>query len=132
MSTETPEQAASYHQARLEKIADALRAWQDADPGDTASDPYGDANALEDILRDYGLQILPTGPADTRYRVLIDGQSAPYIGQTRPSGPVDADGAVEIFLVAALGAEAAPGEHRVVIRPATDDEMVRHAIGGDL
>jgi hypothetical protein len=137
MSTDTPTQTVNYWQAKLEKIAEALRIWQEQpddgeNPHTTPGDPYANANALEDILREQGLQILPTGPADARYRVLIDGQSAPYIGQTRPSGPMEADEAVEVFLVAALGADAAPGEHSVVIRPATDDEMVRHAIGGDL
>jgi hypothetical protein len=139
VSIETsPEQTVNYHQVKLQKIVDAIRAWQeqpdDAEniPTTPAADPYANADALVDILREQGLQILPTGPYDARYRVLIDGQAAPYIGQTRPSGPLDADEAVEIFLVAALGAEGAGEEHAVVIRPATDDELVRHAIGGGL
>ncbi|MFF3443583.1 hypothetical protein [Streptosporangium sp. NPDC002721] len=132
MSTDTPAQKpVNYHQEKRKKIAAAVTAWQHDEEALRAW-LHGDADPLDDFLREQGLQILPTGPADARYRVLIDGQSAPYIGQTRPSGPMEADEAVEVFLVAALGADAAAGEHRVVIRPATDDEMVRHAIGGDL
>ncbi|MDH2424832.1 hypothetical protein [Sphaerisporangium sp. TRM90804] len=131
MSTETPEK--SFYQAKREKIAAALVKWQnDPTSDDEASNhPFADADALDDCLRDRGLQILPTGPNMGRWRVLLDGHAAPYPGQTRPSGPVDADTAVEMFLVAALGAELADEDASIVIRPATDREMVRHAVGGD-
>ncbi|MEV8639333.1 hypothetical protein AB0395_47540 [Streptosporangium sp. NPDC051023] len=130
MSTETSEKAPNYHQARREKIAAAITAWQRADDGQP-SGPYTDADALEDILREHGLQIVPTAAGYGRYRVLIDDQAAPHIGSTRPAGPVDADQAVEIFLIAALGAEA-DGEHTVTIRPATDAELVQDFVGGVL
>ncbi|MER7131202.1 hypothetical protein [Streptosporangium saharense] len=125
MSTETSEK--TYYQAKRERLAAALTKWQQTDTGEPA---HQYADDLEDILLEYGLQILPTAATNARYRVLIDGQVAPYIGQTRPAGPVDANDAAEMFLVAALGAEEADGDHQVAIRPATDAELVTDLLGG--
>lgn len=131
MSTETPEK--SFYQVKREKLAAALVAWQnDPTSNDEANfHPLSDADALEDALREHGLQVVPIGPVHSRWRVLIDGQPAPYIGQSRPSGPVDTDMAAEMFLVAALGAEESEREVSVVVRPATGDELVRADVLGD-
>jgi len=135
MSTETP--AVNYHLAKLTKIVEALRVWQEQpddgeNPHTANTDPYANADALEDILLEHGLQIMPTASGDAVYRVLVDGESAPYVGQTRPAGPVDANDAAEMFLVEASKAESVDRTRVIAIRPATDDEMVRHAIGGDV
>jgi len=137
MSTETPEQAPSYHQVRLEKIVEALRIWQEQpddgeNPHTTPSDPYADAAALEDILREQGLQIMPTasGTGDALYRVLVDGQPAPYVGQSRPAGPVDANDAAEMFLAEVSKAESVDRTRQITIRPATDADMVAALWGG--
>ncbi|GAA3417693.1 hypothetical protein [Streptosporangium vulgare] len=136
MTTETPAQAVNYHMAKLDKIVEALRVWQeqpdDETPNTAPADPYANADALEDILLEHGLQILPTASGEAVYRVLVDGQPAPYVGQTRPAGPVDANDAAEMFLAEASKAESVDRTRQITIRPATDDEMVRHAIGGDL
>jgi hypothetical protein len=139
----TTETALNYHQAKLQKIVEALRIWQERpDDGENPHtgpvDPYADADALEDILREQGLQILPTasGPGDALYRVLVDGHPAPYVGQTRPAGPVDANDAAEMFLAEASKAESVDRTRQITIRPATDADMVASLwngiTGGDL
>ncbi|WP_326646604.1 hypothetical protein OG884_18405 [Streptosporangium sp. NBC_01755] len=129
MSIETsPEQGVNYHTAKLEKIVAALRVWQeepdDAENAHTApADPYADADALEDILREHGLQILPTVSGDALYRVLVDGHPAPYVGQARPAGPVDANDAAEMFLAEASKAESVDRTRAITVHPATDNEL---------
>lgn len=137
MSTETPAPAVNYHLAKMTKLVEALRVWQEEpddgeNPHTAHTDPYADADALEDILLEHGLQLMPTASGDAVYRVLVNGEPAPYVGQTRPSGPVDANDAAEMFLVEASKAESVDRTRAITVRPATDDEMVRHAIGGDL
>ncbi|GGK62066.1 hypothetical protein Sme01_03990 [Sphaerisporangium melleum] len=136
MSTETPERPKSAYQLRGEAIARALGVWQDSpddgeNPHTTGSDPLAGAAALEDCLREEGLQILPAGPSGGRWRVLAGGKPVPYAGQSRPSGPVDADTAAELFLLAARDADQGDGGTPIVVRPATDREQVQHAVLGD-
>ncbi|WP_326643019.1 hypothetical protein OG884_06140 [Streptosporangium sp. NBC_01755] len=132
MSTDTPAQtpqAPTYWQAKLEMIRRAIQAWQNSD--DESSDESSDASTLEDALLDHGLQLLPRAITSGCWLVLIDGQPAPTPGG-RPAGPVDAEEAAEIFLLAAAQAEAEGRTREIVMRPATDSELVRHAIGGGL
>ncbi|WP_031166036.1 hypothetical protein [Streptosporangium roseum] len=130
MSTETPEQTTvNYHQAKREKIAAAITTWQ-ATESNAATQPYGDADDLEDALLGQGLQVLPLASSDCRYRVLIDCQPAPYAGQDRPAGPMDADEAAEVFLLAVIHSEDSLAEQTITVRPATDAELVGHAVTG--
>lgn len=121
----------NYDRAKLEKITAALAAWQAADESQL-SGPHADADALEGAFTEHGLQILPTVSRGALYRVLVDGQPAPYVGQRRPAGPVDANDAVEIFLAAVAAADEAGGNHEVTIRPATDAEQVADFAAGVL
>ena len=130
MSTNTEQTPVNYHQAKLEKIAAAITAWQ-ATESNAATHPYGDADDLEDALLGHGLQLLPLASSDCRYRVLVDGQPAPYVGQDRPAGPLDADEAAEVFLLAVIHSEDTLTEQEITVRPATDAELVGHAVTGE-
>jgi hypothetical protein len=130
MSTNTEQTPVNYHQAKLEKIAAAITAWQ-ATESNAATHPYGDADDLEDALLGHGLQLLPLASSDCRYRVLVDGQPAPYVGQDRPAGPLDADEAAEVFLLAVIHSEDNLAEQTITVRPATDAELVGHAVTGE-
>lgn len=120
MSTETPK---SIYQVRREAVARAITAWQDG-PDDEG--PFADADALESHLLDEGLLVLPRAAVSGKWMVMVGGQPAPYPGQDRLSGPVDAEQAAEMFLIEAAKA----GDLRTVtIRPATDAEMVASVLG---
>jgi hypothetical protein len=127
MSTETPETTNPY-QLRRAAIARAIKVWQD---GDGTLDGYeiDDATALEDCLNDEGLVLLPRSTGHGKWRVLVDGQPAPYPGQDTPSHPMGAEEAAEAFLTATAGDYY--GQKQIVIRLASDREMVASAVIGD-
>jgi hypothetical protein len=134
MSTETPEaQPKSIYQIRIQQLAAAISAWQEQaqedGEGDTIIHPIADASALEDCLLDKGLLILPRAAVHGKWRVLVDGDAATYPGQDRPAGPVDAELAAEMFLIEAAKDNAT--EQQIVVRPASDVEMVTSAVIGD-
>ena len=60
----------------------------------------------------------------------MDGEPAPYPGQEAPSHPMGAEEAAEVFLTATAGDYY--GERQIVIRPATEMEMVTSAVIGDV
>lgn len=127
MSTETTagRQVRSYWALKRDKVAAAIDA-----SGDTSG--YEDrvpspAERLEDALEAQGLLLMPRATGYGEWRVLIDGQSAPWVGRERPSGPMDAEAAAEAFLLAAAADEG--NQRSIVVRPATDAEMVGNAIG---
>lgn len=117
-------------QIRRDKIAEAIRRWREAEGGRPIS-LLADVDALVDFLDEQGLQILPTSASHSRFRVLVDGRPAPYPGQEREAGPLRADEAAEVFLIAALGAEETGVECDIVVRPATHAELVQGAVLGD-
>lgn len=105
----------SYWAEKNDKIAAALDA------------SNGDVTKFTDALWDANLAVMPRPSDAGRWRVLVDGQPAPYAGSMsgRPSGPMDAEEAAEAFLL------AADRNADVRVRPATDDEMVISAVLGD-
>lgn len=116
VSTET-----NVYQIRREKLATALHAWQ--------TSPEQTPGTLEDHLLGQGLQLLPlAADGGARFVVLIDGQPAPFPGQSRAAGPVDADQAAEMFLLAVMGAAETGTERVITVRPAADAELVADAI----
>ncbi|MFI7125928.1 hypothetical protein ACIBQ1_09555 [Nonomuraea sp. NPDC050153] len=127
MSTETPETKNPY-QARREAICRAIEAWQQEDGSDSGHELV-DADALDACLNDVGLFLLPRSTGHGAWRVLVDGQPAPYPGQEGPSHPMGAEEAVEAFLTATGGDYY--NEKQIGIRPATDREMVTSAVIGD-
>lgn len=127
MSTETPETTNPY-QLRRKAIARAIKVWQDGD-GTIDGCEIDDATALEDCLLDEGLTLMPRSTGHGKWRVLVDGQPAPYPGQDAPSHPMGAEEAAEAFLTAT--AADYYGQKQIVIRPASDQEMVASAVIGD-
>ncbi len=123
MSTETPELPKSIYQLRRQAVARAITAWED---GPEEAGPFGDAAALEDHLLDEGLLILPRAAVHGKWMVLVDGQAAPFPGQDRLSGPVDAEQAAEMFLIEAAKAD---DPRSVTVRPASNAEMVSSVLG---
>lgn len=105
----------SYWAQKNDKIAAALEA------------SSGDVTKFTDALWDQDLAVMPRPSDAGRWRVLVDGQPAPYAGSPsgKPSGPMDAEEAAEAFLL------AADKNVNVTVRPATDDEMVISAVLGD-
>jgi hypothetical protein len=140
MSNDTPEtREKNFYQQQRQKLAAAVTAWQEEpDDAENASSqspsPLANAAALEDCLHDQGLQIMPRACGYGKYLVLVDGRPALYPGQNRPTGPLDADEAAEVFLVESAKSDAV--ERQIVIRSATDLEMVAsvfdHITGGVL
>lgn len=132
MSTETPETKNPY-QARREAVARAIKAWQEQDgdgPDDAREDgPLGQAADLEDCLLDEDLIVLPRSTGHGTWRVLVDGQPAPYPGQDLLTGPLGAEEVAEVFLTQTAADEYA--ERQIVVRPATETEMVTSAVIGD-
>lgn len=126
MSTETPETKNPY-QLRREAIDRAIKAWQDDD--EPTDQPFAVVSALEDRLLDEGLFLLPRSTGHGQWRVLVDGEPAPFPGLDGPSHPMGAEEAAEAFLAATGGDYY--NERQIVIRPATDREMVTSAVIGD-
>ncbi|TYB69661.1 hypothetical protein FXF51_05735 [Nonomuraea sp. PA05] len=136
MSTETPETPATTnpYQAKREAVARAVTAWQRQaaevdEAGDREPTAMEDADDLEDCLNDEGMILLPRSTGHGKWRVLVDGQPAPYPGQDAPSHPMGAEEAMEAFAVAT--AADYHGEKQIVVRPATEREMVTSAVIGD-
>ena len=127
MSTETPE-TKNPSKARREAIARAIRTWQQGD-GSESGHELDDATALEDCLLDEGLTLLPRSTGHGKWRVLVDGKPAPYVGQEQPSHPMGAEEAAELFLTET--AADYYGQKAIVVRPASDREMVTSAVIGD-
>lgn len=126
MNIETPERPRNYYQRQRDKLVSAVTRWQMDTTGE-ATISGRDVARLEDFLNEEDLQILPQVAESGNWRVLVDGEPAPYPGQDRPAGPVDADVAAEMFLL-----QAAKGETReVTVRPATNDAMVQMTVLGD-
>ena len=126
MSTETPE--TNPFKLRREAVARAIKAWQEEGDDDTRS-PLGHAAALEDHLLDEDLILLPRSTGHGMWRVLVDDQPAPYPGQEGPAHPMGAEEAAETFLTATGGDY--DNERHILIRPATEREMVTSAVIGD-
>lgn len=125
--TEQPTKPVTPYQERHRKIVAAIVEWQTQTNAATA-DPADAVSSLIDLLHDHDLQILPHCPHYTSWRVLIDGEPAPSLfAYDRPSGPLDANEAVEAFLLATATGE---GQHReITIRPASSREMVAKLVG---
>jgi hypothetical protein len=127
VSTESPETKNPY-QLRREAVARAIKAWQEEGDDDTRG-PVGDAAALEDCLLDEDLTLMPRSTGHGAWRVLVDGQPAPYLGRDEPSHPMGAEEAAEVFLTQTGGDYY--NQRAIVVRPATDQEMVVAAVIGD-
>ncbi|WP_433520077.1 hypothetical protein ACQP2T_63795 (plasmid) [Nonomuraea sp. CA-143628] len=130
MSTETPETKNPY-QARAEAVDRAHKAFHEqVVPSEPApgGGRYVPAD-LEDCLLDEGLILAPRSTGHGKWRVLVDGQPAPYPGQEGPSHPMGAEEAVEAFLTATGGDYY--NQREIVIRPASSAEMVGSAVIGD-
>lgn len=133
MSTETPETKNPY-QARREAVERAVKAWkQQAAEADEAGDreptAFEDAGDLEDCLNNEGLILLPRSTGHGKWRVLVDGKPAPYVGQEQQSHPMGAEEAVDVFLTQTGGDY--DNQKAIVVRPASDREMVTSAVIGD-
>ncbi|GAA2861126.1 hypothetical protein [Nonomuraea rubra] len=130
MSTNTPETTNPY-KARAQAVDRAHKAFHEqVVPSEPA--PGGGRyvpSTLEDCLNDEGVILLPRSTGHGKWRVLVDGQPAPYPGQTGPSHPMGAEEAAEAFLTATSGDYY--GQRQIVIRPASDAEMVASAVIGD-
>ena len=130
MSTETPETTNPY-KARAQAVDRAHKAFHEqVVPSEPA--PGGGRYVpatLEDCLNDEGVVLLPRSTGHGKWRVLVDGQPAPYPGQDTPSHPMGAEEAAEAFLTATAGDYY--GQKQIVIRPASDAEMVASAVIGD-
>jgi hypothetical protein len=118
---------------RHRQITAAVKAWRAwlTDP-DRRHDPDASrtAQALVGFLDAAGLQLLPRCSSYADWRVIVDGKPAPSNNNPdRPSGPMDADEAADAFLRAALQAETAGADSRIVVRPATDHELVAKLAG---
>lgn len=124
---ETSEKPKNPFRVRCERMAAAIRRWQETEPA--SKDPREAAGALEDLLLDEGLLVLPRSVGHGQFRVLVGGKPAPYVGQERPSGPVDAEQAAEMFLVETARDECA--ERSIVVRPASEAEL-SSALFGDV
>lgn len=115
------------YQERHRKIAAVVAEWQ-AQASNPGWDPADAVSSLVDLLYDRDLQILPRVNSYGRWRVTVDDAPAPSPhAPDRPSGPLDADEAVDAFLLAVYADEAteAAGPHRqITIRPASDKELV--------
>ena len=127
MTEITPETKNPF-QTRREAVARAIKAWQEQDGSDTGHEVV-DASALEDCLLDEDVILLPRATGHGMWRVLVDGQPAPYPGQDGPSHPMGAEEAAEAFLTATGGDYY--NERQILIRPATEREMVTSAVIGD-
>lgn len=130
MSNETPEK--NPYQARAEAVDRAAKAWLEQKDTPATPAPGGGwfvPSTLEDCLNDEGLILLPRSTGHGTWRVLVDGQPAPYPGQEGPSHLVGAEEAAEAFLAATAGDYY--NERQIVIRPASDREMVTSAVIGD-
>lgn len=133
MSTETPETRNPY-QLRREAVARAIKAWQRQaeeadDAGDREPTAVENASDLEDCLMDEGLLLAPRSTGYGKWRVLVDGQPAPYVGQEQLSHPMGAEEAAELFL--AQTAADYYAQKQIVIRPASDEELITAAVLGD-
>ncbi len=117
--SETTEKPKNPYQIRRERMAAAIKRWQESES--ESDHPLSDAGALEDLLLDEDLLVLPRAVGYGKFRVLVDGEPAPYVNSDRPSGPVDAEQAAEMFLIESAKDEDA--ERAIVVRPATDVEM---------
>lgn len=118
------------HQQRHREITAAVKAWRDDPDREQDADAGKAAQALVRFLDEAGLQILPRCPSYADWRVIVDGRPAPSNNNPdRPSPPMDADEAADAFLRAATRAEAAGAATRIVVRPATDHEMVARLAG---
>ncbi|MEU7831311.1 hypothetical protein [Nonomuraea sp. NPDC049129] len=126
MSTETPEKTP--YQLRREAVARAIEAWQELLGSESGHEPE-DAGDLEDCLMDAGLILQPRSTGHGKWRVLVDGKPAPYPGQDLLTGPIGAEEVAEVFLTQTAADEY--GERQIVVRPATETEMVTSAVTGD-
>jgi hypothetical protein len=130
MSIETPDtREKSPYQLRREAVARALKAWQEQDPDGADDGPLGQAADLEDCLLDEDLTLMPRSTGYGKWRVLVDGKPAPYPGQDLLTGPIGAEEVAEVFLTQTAADEY--GERQIVVRPATETEMVTSAVTGD-
>lgn len=130
MSTETTKPKNPY-QLRAEAIDRAVKAWQTQEiPSEPA--PGGGRYVpatLEDCLNDEGLCVLPRSTGHGKWRVLVDGKPAPYVGQDAPSHPMGAEEAAELFLAQTAGDYY--NQKAIVVRPASGAEMTAAAVIGD-
>jgi hypothetical protein len=116
------------YQQRMRDITVAVKAWMDN--ADWTDDPAVGAQDLVSFLNDSGLQILPRCSSPADWRVVVDGHPAPSNNNPgRPSPPMDADETADAFLRAAIHAAAAGTDTRIVVRPATDHELVAKLVG---
>ncbi|MGI5274686.1 hypothetical protein ACQEUU_37015 [Nonomuraea sp. CA-218870] len=126
-----PETTTNPYKLRALAIDRAVKAWQEQDKTEV---PLPDGSrlvpsTLEDCLNGEGLILLPRSTGHGKWRVLVDGQPAPYPGQEGPSHPMGAEEAADVFLT--VTAADHYGERQIVVRPATSDEMVTSAVIGD-
>ncbi|MFI6594911.1 hypothetical protein ACIBHX_01615 [Nonomuraea sp. NPDC050536] len=129
MSAETPDvREKNPYQLRREAVARAIKAWQQEED-DGSGHEVDAASALEDCLLDEGLILMPRSTGHGKWRVLVDGEPAPYVGQNQPSHPMGAEEAAEVFLTQTAGDYY--NQREVLIRPASSAEMVTSAVLAD-
>lgn len=128
MSTETPERPKNIYQLRNEAIARAITKWQES-PDEGTDNPISDASALDDALRDEELLLVPRSTGHGKWRVLVDGQPAPHPDSGRETGTLEAEEAAEVFLTQT--AEDYYNQRQILVRPASEREMVVSAVTGN-
>lgn len=118
------------YQQRHRQVTSAVKAWMEDPDRVQDADAAAEAQALVGFLDEEGLQILPRATTYADWRVIVDGQPAPSNhAPGKPSGPMDADEAAEAFLLAAQRAEQANTDTNIVVRPASDVELVAKLTG---
>ncbi|MEO3856120.1 hypothetical protein [Acrocarpospora sp. B8E8] len=116
----------SYWAQKAGRVKAALNAYLDGKP--EKGPVTHSVIDLEDCLLDEGLLVLPRATGHGKYRVLADGKPVPLVGRdVGESGPMDAEEAAEAFLLAAAKDDGAA----IMVRPATNDELVISAVTGD-